>query len=367
MSNVHTALPPVNNSSPITPTGETKYNARVDEAEWRTRQGHLGAADVRRVAEVHQRDLVFGRRGRKPSSLIKRGMQDSHAPAFAAFNGILHHSEDEFKFLGLATNAPEHQARNGPLGKQFAIYVDGSNTIVCRSALAIPKFAKLAWSLPRSPDLPIDGAGAGRMLAEIREYKAGESIVRPHQLHAMIARGTAPGGAKLSPADEKRHQFPLQLWEQLRAIGFTFVLAFLESDTDDEAPGRVDDREKLRIAEIFGMIDARGANRAQKSGSQMRAAKFARHALDAVFQMSNNARTGASAHNDSLGAFPLHPAGVQTTDQRTQEVARQQSGQVAGLLQGIINAFASEQERVIGFTPSGGFPGFNMDIVMRRQ
>jgi hypothetical protein len=368
MSNQFNDIQEINEGMAITPTGESKLNARVDEAEYARRGVINDGSQANQVATVFQRELMFARINRKHSAAIRVGEQDSHTLVFGSFNGITHHDESEFRFVGVSCNSPEHQGRNGPLGNQFALQVDGTTTILCLSAISIPKNATIAWRIPRGPDFLGDPKGAGRLLAELYEYKPSEDMIRPHNLHSMLHRVLA-GGEKLSDHDQARSMMPIKLWECLLSIGYTLTIAFMEADNPGPALVRVSDDNKLRIAEVFGLITPTGyTNAAVKAEQEKRHANFATHALDMLFQMQYNSTKKTSNGDESARVFPLRAAGAgPMADGRKQEVAQKQAGQVASLVNLMIAWYDKEQRKIIGYTPTGGFKGFSMDVVLRRQ
>ena len=367
MSGQHLQIQAVNETR-ITVTGGSKANARVDPNEWATREISLGGGvDVQTLARIEPYDPVFVRKNTPPSELVQFGEMDSHVLCFAAFNGVLHHADDEFTFVGICASSPEHQNRDGPINQQLALWLDGTNTITFRSCLPFNMFDQIQWCIPRSADLPIDPTGAGRHLAELRPYEAGKSIFNVHRMHEMISR-VAVRGETPEGHDNRRHQLPLKVWELLRAIGYTFVIAYKEIEASQNGQiGQISEAEKVFAGAVFGLTSSQGSNKAQRADADQKRAMFAQHALDSVFQMQTHPQSKKSRKVDGMTAFPLHEAGTQVRDVRTQEISRAQEDQIGELFQCTMTGYAAERRSIIGECLSGAVPGGKGDVLIRRE
>lgn len=355
------------NTNPQSVTGHSKLNAVVDAVEWARRAPKLGTIDLREVAKVGQRELVFSRRGQPPSA-AHNSLTLSHTPAFVAFNGCLPGEEKNYKFLGVSCGPAEHQDTNqqGPLSgvAQFALWSGGTNTIETASRVDIPKLAKLTWRISLQP-VAVDHLGKGRLLAEIVEYDP-RCYFDAHDIHNKLSKlrlarkqqGSAPGllMARIDDQLAKDSQFAFQLWEKLKSIAYTIYLAYAESG---QRGGKLTDQQKLDAAEVFGLIKATNQARVTQ------ALAFEQNALDSVFQMKNDGNR--SMFSAGLTAFPPVHIDIQGRDDRQTQIANLQSGQVQSLLFAVVDVFNRSQEDIIGFTTTGGRPNQPMDVVLYGQ
>lgn len=359
MSNAYNALPNVNGTQPIAPTGQSKMNAEVD-AVWYTNRG-MQKDDKR--AFPGQGDLVFIVANRKPDKRAKRGLNVDRVPAIATFNNALHYNEADFVFFGVAVNEAEHARRNGPLGAQFAVQIGGTRTILLRSMMPVGQGARLMWSLPRqTADSIVDPYGAGRLLAEIHEYKPGMSVARPNNLHSMMARSVR--NMKIADADKRHHQAAYKMFEALLHVAYTVELARRRSENGGND---VNQLEKMQLAEQYGLVKARGGNVSTQNKRNEAAMAFQKDALDDIFGMAYNETTGKSHKVNGRAAFELAPMGTAVSDPRTQDIARQQAGQMSGIIDVLLVMYDEEQRRIIGYTPTGGFPGRNIDTILSKH
>ena len=359
MSNAFNALPNVNGTQPIAPTGQAKMNAEVDKI-WYTNRG-MQQDDKR--AFVGQGDLVFIVVGRKPDKRAKRGLNIDRVPAIATFNNAMHYSEADFAFFGVAVNEAEHARRNGALGQQYAVQIGGTRTILLRSTMPVGQGARLMWALPRTTaDTIVDPYGAGRLLAEVHEYKPGMSVARKNNMHALMARSVR--NLKIADGERRQHQAAYKMFESLLHIAYTVELARrrMENGGND-----VSQAEKLNLAEEYGLVKVRGGNVNTQKAREQKALQFQMEALDDIFGMQYNPTTGKSHKVNGRTAFELSPMGTAVSDSRTQEIARQQAGQVGGVIDTLLVMYDEEQRRIIGYTPTGGFPGRNLDCILSKH
>jgi hypothetical protein len=355
MSNAFLQDPTINKGQPITPTGFSKLNARVDAFEF-SNERHLGQSpDALRIANVFQRELVFQRAGRLPHHDPEVDLPVTDV--FAAFNGIERGSESQFRFVGLACNEAEHQNRNGPLGGHFAVYADGGNTIVCRSQLPISPGSFLKWRIPSSPGLPADENNCGRLLAEIVAHNPGETglssgivhLARHRVLHAV------------APHDSERDQMTLAatMYDSIQAIGYLSVLAYLQATS----PQALSDAEKQRIAVVMGVLPDKEAG---DSRTRDQAAKMQSLLPDTLFQMRYDKSKDKSIADQKNRPFKLEPLLTSNLSAQQKHIARTTADPFGRLLALFMKQMEEDFRTIIGFTNTGGFPGHNMDVVLRR-
>lgn len=355
------------NTNPQTTTGHAKLNVVVDPLEWARRAPKLGSIDIREVAKVGQRELVFARRGAAPAS-AHNSLTLSHSQVFVAFNGVLPGEEKNYKFIGVSCGPAEHQDTNpqGPLSgvAQFALWQGGTNTILTVARVDIPKLAKLSWRIPTGP-VVVDPLGKGRILAEIIEYDP-RAYFDVRDIHAKLSnlrlarkQSSSASGLLMARVDEqlaKDSQFAFQLWEKLKSIAYTMYIAFVESAVGGS---KLSDAQKLEAAGVFGLIKVTAQNQVN------RALAFEQAALDSVFQMKNDGNR--SMISAGLTAFPPVHIDIEGRDDRQTQIANLQSGQVQSLLFAVVDVFNRSQEDIIGYTTTGGRPNQPMDVVLYGQ
>jgi hypothetical protein len=354
MSNNYLADPDVNKGQPITPTGFTKVNGRVDAYEF-ANERHIGnTPDAMRVANVFQRELVFQRVGRLPHHDPEVDLPVTDV--FAAFNGIQHGSESQFRFVGLACNEAEHQNRNGPLGGHFAIYVDGGNTIVCRSQLPISPGSFLKWRIPSSPGLPADENKCGRMLAEIVAHNPGETRLDSSVMH--LSRHRVIHG--IAPHDSERDQTVLaaEIYNALQSIAYLSVYAYRQATEGKQ----LSDQDKVTMAQVMGLIDTRNASEKTKEDAKKMQAALP----DTLFQMRYEKNKDKSVPDQKNRPFQLQPMMTSNMTMDQKKIARETADPFGRILALFMKQVEEDFRTVIGFTNTGGFPGHNMDVVLRR-
>lgn len=358
------------NVNPQTTTGHSKLDAVVDVREWHHRAPKLGTLDLRELAKIGQRELVFARKGAGFPSSTNSSLTLSHVPAFVALNGLSPGDEKFIQFLGISCGPAEHQDTDprGPLTgvAQFALWQGGTNSILTMSTTEIAKLAKLVWRIPKQPVLE-DPLGKGRVLAELVEYNP-RAYFDPRTIHAQLcnirlARKQAGGSASLLTAriDQQTiedSKFAVLLWEKLRSIAYTMSIAYAESAA---GRGKLSDVEKIEMAETFGLVKLSASTTAKKEEKLNRANAFEQAALDAVFQMKYNGHH--STYASGLTAFPPMHVDVQANGSEIQ-IASLQSKQVETLLFAMVDVFNRSQQDIIGYTTTGGRPGHPMDVVL---
>jgi hypothetical protein len=52
---------------------------------------------------------------------------------------------------------------------------------------------------------------------------------------------------------------------------------------------------------------------------------------------------------------------------RHQDIARRQAGQMNGLIETFMVLYDDEQRRIFAQTPTGGFPGRNIDVILSKH
>lgn len=350
MSNAFTQDPAINGGQVITPTGFSKFNAKNDGEEWKNRKIGSTVADTQ-VANIYQRELLFQRVGRLPKRTTDIDVPVTEV--FAAFNGIQPGSEAQFRFVGLACNPPEHMNRVGPLTGHFAVYADGGNTIKCRSHLPIPQGALLKWCIPSRVGLPMDEKEHGRVLPEIAAYNPTETQLSSLKIHTAQHRLVH----KKPVEDRAQSELALKIMEELQSIAYLAVLAYLE------AIGLpADDTEKLRIARIFTVSTSKSGD----ANSQSQRDRLRTLLPDKLFQMKYEQNNDKSLPNDAQRPFPLQPIFSANQNGEKLEIARRTADPFGRIISLMMKQTEEDLRQVIGFTNSGGVPGYEMDVVLRR-
>jgi hypothetical protein len=327
MSNTQQALEAYNNQK-NTETGFGVLNAFLSVA-----QGH-GENNFSHA--VMPGDMVFAD---KHNQFAPKGKHQ--VAAFASLNDVLHYDESSLKFLGIARGVPEHQGRHSGVNSgQFAIRVGGTGTMFCNSSGPISKMATLAWRIPKDMTvLPVDVTGAGRVLAEIYEYNPKEAAHDAHRIFALVA--SVLGGSDEPKSTKHADYASFSIWRFLRNIAFTFALEYQKKKNP-----AMTDADKQALAKDFGL--AAGGDTAL----QMKM-------LSAVFQMTYSAGRGVAS--SSTLAFPLD----EITAPEKKKISLQQVDQVKLLIGHIKSLYHDENERIIGYSPSGGIAGAQFDVVLK--
>jgi hypothetical protein len=346
--------PDINNGSPVVPTGYSIFNAKVDPHELHKRR--IGAGlEAQRVLNLYERELVFIRVGRLPN-------HDPHvdlpcAYVFATFNGIdlATARESEFRFAGLARNSPEHMNRNGVVNAHFAVFADGGNTIVCRSKLPISPGSYLKWRIPRGPGVPVDEKNLGRVLPEIVAHNPADTQLTSLVVHQTLHRLAAK--KEIHPEDTEQAQVASAAWVKVRAIAYLAHLAYVEATTGQP----LTNAQKLTAATVFGIVKADGDPLKEQRDRMQKLMP------DRVFQMSFNATGNKSSTDENMRPFKLDRthAGATLGAKETQ-IARECADPFGGLVTICMKQLEEDMRDVIGYTNSGGYPGQNMDVVLRR-
>lgn len=329
MSNTQLALEAYNNQK-NTETGFAVLNAFLSVA-----QGH-GENNFSHA--VMPGDMVFAD---KHNQFARKG--NHSVAAFASLNDVLHYDESSLKFLGIARGVPEHQGRHsGVTGGQFAIRVGGTGTMFCNSNGPISKMATLAWRIPKDVTvLPVDVTGAGRVLAEIYEYNPKEAAHDAHRIFTLVA--SVFGGSE-EPVSKKHSDYAsFSIWRFLRNIAFTFALEYEKVKNPSLTAAQT-----MELAKAFGLAPGGGGD-----------LQLQMKMLEAVFQM--NYKAGRGVASSSTLAFPLE----ENTAPEKKKVSLQQVDQVKLLIGHIKSLYHDDHERIIGYSPSGGIPGAQFDVVLK--
>jgi hypothetical protein len=314
------------NDQDNTPTGFAVLNAIVKQDV--TVDGDYSKA-------ILPNDLCFGS---KLNVLVPK--KTEHVEAFASVANMQHLREEDLQFIGLARGVPQHQGRaSSAQSGQFAIQVGGTSTIRCNSQGPLSKFAPIAFRLPGpNAHLPVDIANAGRVLAEIYMYDPTDAAYDAERMFFVVAK------ALKNPTEEYSRRTvdfaSFGIFKLLRSIAFSFAVALLP-------PAQATAAGKEALAKQYGLI--------YDSAS----AKGYMSALESVFQMRLS--NGTPQNDPALLAFKLD----ETTPTELKEVSMMQVDQVERLVGMIKNIYKNEQDRIIGYLPSGGLPGKKADIVLK--
>ena len=341
------------NTSRITQTGGIVYNANQDGPEY-GRRGPL-MIPVESAVKVYPMDLMFARTN-VPAPRSK-GTLESAIACWAGWDGARHEAASKFKFVGLARSTAQLQGMKGrELGRAFALWIGGSATIMCRSLLAIRQHARVMWIPPTSDKLTIDPSGHGRHLAGLQEFIPSECATEPLRMHEMINRKlNGFDMSKLSNEQKTEHGQAITFWNSILSIAFTAYI------TVEEEAGRSPD--KLKAARLFGL------NSIIDSGAEKEAAgKFQKKLLDRTFVAVYDKKKNISHQAEALKIFP--GTATQTVKSKDAQLQRQvnwrQANQVSNITETLIIMYDQRVSRIIGWTPSGGKPGFDFDIIMNR-
>jgi hypothetical protein len=265
--------------------------------------------------------------------------------------------ESQFRFAGLACNSPEHMNRHGPLNAQLAVYADGGNSIFCRSKVPISPGAYIKWKIPSGAGVPQDDKNLGRLLPELVAHTPEDTQLTSLTVHQSVHRSIV--GKEHNPEDVDQAYIAVEAWRKITAIAYLAHLAYIEATT-----GRVpNDAEKINAAIVFGVIKKETTTNNQIVLQQSAMRKLM---LDKVFQMNYNAAGNKSSIDENQRPFKLLPihSGSQSATQSA--IARECADPFGGLTQIYLKQLEEDMRNVIGMTTSGGFPGQNMDVILRR-
>lgn len=353
-------------ASPVMMTGEVVINGRKDVTEIEGRAASLGPNQIVHVAHIARGDLVFARKGKMPINTQGFGDTETAVDAFAAFDGVTHTPDNNYVFLGVSRNPPMHQDTPGHelAAHVFAIQIGGSRTIEMRSAVAIPKCARIAWRIPRTDGLMPDRTHHGRVLAELFEFKTSEISVKPAKLHGMIKRVLSGklDTSNMHISDRAPFTNASRIWEAIQAIAFSSAVVYAESSA---GAGGLSDDKKLEMAEHFGLVTPKSTdgNRDQKMAKSK---VITQRLLDVVFQCEQDAKTGISYPSSNVAAFRLHDGGQLQPDVRKKQVATRQMAQFETVFDTMVTVYDDAYSRVIGMCVSGGVPNGVGDVVLKR-
>lgn len=312
------------NEQKNTPTGFAVLNAIVKQDV--TVDGDYSKA-------ILPDDLCFGN---KLNTMVSKKIE--HVEAFTSVSSVPYAHDDDLHFLGVARGVPQHQGRaSSAQSGQFAIQVGGTGTIRCNSQGPLKKFAPIAFRIPRpNSNLPADIARSGRVLAEVYVYDPSEAAYDAERIFFVVANALQNPGQVLPKRSNDYASFGI--YKALRSIAYSFAVAAEENLTP---------AIKVELAKKYGLIPD--------------AAKKAMHQrmLNSVFQMQLVG--GTPQKEPALLAFEFKD----TESEQNKDVSVQQVDQVERLVGMIKSLYKNDQDRIIGYLPSGGLAGKNADIVFK--
>lgn len=345
---------PAYGTSTVLPTGEMVINAIKDIGEMTAPHRHLAGDDVTRISAIHGRELVFQATGKVYRSSSMMSTTQSVIPVFAAFNGVTNRTEADYKLVGYARSSPALQGQAGrEMSGAFAVAIGGTVTIVCNSPIPLPVGCRVRWCIPQTPGLPEDRYKKGRLLAELREFKPSE-VANVEDMHRIIS-GHINGfdTSRLGTAQREKIGTFLEMWQCIKMMVFTGVV---------QTSGNMSSQQKLAYAAILGLVTPDHGTKDYKKQSRAAQADL----LDAIFQKTTD-KNGNSHTAPDIHAFAGENLQSKQIDVRKKQLARLQRSQMSMMITSLSSMLDQALSTVIGFTPSGGIPGEDMDIVLSKN
>lgn len=343
-------MPPNRDMTPMKDTGHAVVNCHVSTTAYRNR----GIMDKKsKLAMVAQHDLLFMEVGLQVDARLFQGLTPDTTPVFSTFNGN-NKSEDAFQYIGRAVSDSQMQVTVGAMGEVLAAHSGGGGDVICASVLPIPAGVFVEWYL-RPGGIPVgDRLQCGRIVAALREYNPGNSILAPARLHSMLRSHAA--NMPIDDADNSAYQAAVKFFKGIRVAAFSMEAA---RRTHRQSGNSL--AELTVLAQDYGLI-------ARKDNNTSEQKKIDTALIDAAFLMRFLAPTRTSVTDLSKAAFKLATGslGAASTMTDAQRIARAQVGAVTAGIKAIAVMHEIERRRIIGFTTTGGEPGSLMHIIGKK-